>query len=84
MLTVVPPSFPSVSTGAFSPGVKRSGREADHSTSFTAAVKNKWSCTSIPLYLYGVQRDILTFLLDHVIRSEQAVPTKGGGDVGTN
>ena len=37
----------SVGTGVF-PGVKRSGREVDHSCPFSAVVKNEWSCTSTP------------------------------------
>jgi hypothetical protein len=31
-----------------SSGVKRPGREADHSPSFSTEVKNAWSYTSIP------------------------------------
>jgi len=34
-----------------SPGVKRPGREADHSRAFNAEVKNAESCTSTPLIL---------------------------------
>jgi hypothetical protein len=34
--------------GAFSLGVKRSGREADHSPPSSAEVKNAWSYTSAP------------------------------------
>jgi hypothetical protein len=33
---------------ALSPGVKRSGREADHSPPSSAEVKNVWSYTSTP------------------------------------
>jgi hypothetical protein len=37
------------------PGVKRPGREADHSPSTTAEVKNTWIYTSTPhIRLYGV------------------------------
>jgi hypothetical protein len=39
-----------VGTGAFSLGVKRLGREADHSPPFSAEVKNACSCTSTPQY----------------------------------
>jgi hypothetical protein len=34
--------------GAVSPGVKRPGREADHSHPSNAVVKNAWSYTSTP------------------------------------
>jgi hypothetical protein len=41
--------------GAFSLGVKRLGREADHSPPSSAVVKNAWSYTSIrPIRLHGV------------------------------
>jgi hypothetical protein len=41
--------------GALSLGVKRSGREADHSPPFSAEVKNVWSYTSTPpIRLHGV------------------------------
>jgi hypothetical protein len=39
---------------ALSPGVKRPGREADHSPSPIAEVKNAWSYTSIPPYVFLV------------------------------
>jgi hypothetical protein len=42
-----PVSYP-MGSGAFSPGVKRLGREADHSPSSKAEVTNAWSYTSIP------------------------------------
>jgi len=38
-------SYP-MGTGGFSPGVKRPGREADHSPQYNAEVKNAWSYTS--------------------------------------
>jgi hypothetical protein len=42
-------------SGALSPGVKRLGREADHSPPSSAEVKNAWSYTSIPpICLNGV------------------------------
>jgi len=42
-------------TGDLSLGVKRSGREADHSPPFSADVKNAWSYTSTPpIRLNGV------------------------------
>jgi hypothetical protein len=41
--------------GALSLGVKRPGREADHSHPFSAKVKNAWSYTSTPpIRLHGV------------------------------
>jgi hypothetical protein len=49
-----PASYP-VGTRGFFPGVKRPGREADHSTPSSAEVKNVWSYISTPLIrLYGV------------------------------
>jgi hypothetical protein len=38
--------------GAFSLGVKRPSREADHSPPFNAKVKNTWSYISTPLYVF--------------------------------
>jgi hypothetical protein len=38
--------------GALSLGVKRPGREADHSPPSSAEVKNAWSCTSTPQYVF--------------------------------
>jgi len=35
-------------TGALTTGVKRQGREANHSSPSTAEVKNTWSYTSLP------------------------------------
>jgi hypothetical protein len=41
--------------GALSLGVKRPGREADHSIPYSAEVKNAWSYTSTPpVRLHGV------------------------------
>jgi len=41
--------------GALSLGVKLLGREADHSPTCNAAVKNAWSCISTPpIRLHGV------------------------------
>jgi hypothetical protein len=40
---------------AFTPEVKRQGREADHSSPSSAEVKNAWSYTSTPpIRLHGV------------------------------
>jgi hypothetical protein len=33
-------------------GVKRPDREADHSSPYSAEVKNAWSCTSTPQYVF--------------------------------
>jgi hypothetical protein len=38
--------------GALSPGVKRQGREADHSPPTSAEVKNTWIYTSTPPYAF--------------------------------
>jgi hypothetical protein len=46
-----PASYP-MGTGALSPGVKRSGREADHSTPTSAEVKKTWVYTSTPPYAF--------------------------------
>jgi hypothetical protein len=52
--------------GVFSLGVKRLGREADHSPPPSAEVKNAWSYTSTSQYVFMVwclvrHRDTLTF-----------------------
>jgi hypothetical protein len=38
----------------YSPGVKRLGREADHSPPTSAEVKKTWIYTSIPSYVFMV------------------------------
>jgi hypothetical protein len=38
--------------GPLSPGVKRLGREADHSLPTSAEAKNKWIYTSTPRYVF--------------------------------
>jgi hypothetical protein len=38
--------------GALSPGVKRTGREADHSPPTSAEAKKKWIYTSTPPYFF--------------------------------
>ena len=51
-----------VGTGAPSPGLRRSGREIDHSPPPSAEVKSEWSCTSTsPTYLHGADRHNFTF-----------------------
>jgi hypothetical protein len=55
--TALGPTQPPVQwvPGALSRGVKRPGREADHSPPSSAEVKNAWSYTSTPpICLYGV------------------------------
>jgi hypothetical protein len=46
-----PPSIKNVPV-TVSPGVKRPGRETDHSPPYSAQDKNAWSYTSIPQYVY--------------------------------
>jgi hypothetical protein len=46
-----PASYP-MSTRDSSLGVKRPGREADHSLPSSAEVKNAWSCTSTRQYVF--------------------------------
>jgi hypothetical protein len=55
-------------TGTISLGVKRQGREADHSPQSSAEVKNVWSYTSAPQYTFMAwclvkHRDKFTFYL---------------------
>ena len=45
------------------PEVKRPRRTFDCSPSFSADVKNEWSCTSAASYLDGLPRDSLHFIL---------------------
>jgi hypothetical protein len=50
------PTQPSIEwvPGALSPGVKRRGREADHSPPTSAEVKKIWIYTPTPICLHGV------------------------------
>jgi hypothetical protein len=55
--------------GALTQGIRRPGREADHSPSSSTEVKNAWSYTSTPsVLLHGVvlvkQRDSVAFYLN--------------------
>jgi hypothetical protein len=53
--------------GCSFPGVKRPGREADHSPPFSTEVKNAWSCTyTPPIRLHGVD---LTKMNDSLVAS---------------
>jgi hypothetical protein len=50
------------------PGVKRSEREADHSPTFNAEVKNEWSSNSTPRISHlGVDKFTFTFQIDNPI-----------------
>jgi hypothetical protein len=40
--------------GALSLGIKRSGREADHSPATSAEIKKTWFYTATPLYVFMV------------------------------
>jgi hypothetical protein len=44
-------SYPA-GAGSYFPGVKRPGREADHSSPTSAEVKNTWIYTSTPPYIF--------------------------------
>jgi hypothetical protein len=46
-------SYPIGTRGSF-PGVRRPGREADHSPPSSAGVNNAWSYTTIPIRLRGL------------------------------
>jgi hypothetical protein len=46
-----PASYPMCTGGSF-PGVNRPGREAYHSPPSNVVVKNSWSYTSIPQYVF--------------------------------
>ena len=49
-------------TGTFSPGVKRPGREVDHSPPPSAEIMNEWIYTSAPSICLGSKdRDNFTF-----------------------
>jgi hypothetical protein len=66
--TALGPTQPPIQwvTGAVSLGVKRPGREADHSPPSSAEIKNAWNYTSTPQYAFMVwclvkHRDNFTF-----------------------
>jgi hypothetical protein len=62
-LTVVPTPCLVYCEPASFPGVKRSGREVDHSSPHSSEVKNKWRYTSTPrICFHEVGRDNVTFL----------------------
>jgi hypothetical protein len=48
----VHPTSYKMGTGGSFPGVKRYGREADHSPPTSAEVKKMWIYTSTPLYVF--------------------------------
>jgi len=50
--------------GFFLSGVKRPGRDVDHSSSWNADAKNEWSLTLVsPVCLHGMDRDNFTFFM---------------------
>jgi hypothetical protein len=53
--------------GALSPGVKRPGREADHSPSACAEVNKMWIYTSTPPYAFMGQLHLLPCRLKHFL-----------------
>jgi hypothetical protein len=48
----VHPTSYKMGTGSSSPGLKRQGREADHSPPTSAEVKKMWIYTSTPPYVF--------------------------------
>jgi hypothetical protein len=48
------PAYP-MGTGALSQGVKRPGREADHSPPISAEVKETWVYTYTPPYIFKAE-----------------------------
>jgi hypothetical protein len=46
----------------FSPGIKRPGRDCNHSSTSNTEVKNEWNYTcTLPVRLYGMERDTFAF-----------------------
>jgi hypothetical protein len=57
-----PPSLLFNGHRSFSPRLKRAGRDVYQSSTWSAEVKNEWSCTSPPpLCRHGVNRDFIFF-----------------------
>jgi hypothetical protein len=61
--------------GALSLGLKRPGREADHSPPSGAEVKNAWSYTSTPQYVFMTwcfvkDRDNVNFIYHHITNAD--------------
>jgi hypothetical protein len=50
-------------TGGGVSGVKRPGREADHSSASSGEIKNEWSYTATPPYVFMAWRTYLPFYL---------------------
>jgi hypothetical protein len=73
------PTHPSIQwvLGALSPGVKRPGREADHSPHSSAEVQNAWSHTSTHPYVfvawYLVKWSTIMFVVTNICRMQIAV-----------
>jgi hypothetical protein len=61
--------------GALSPGVKRTGREADHSPPSSAEIKNAWSYISPPPHVFMAwhlvkHRNNFTFALEKTVTKQ--------------
>jgi hypothetical protein len=68
--------------GALSPGLKRPVCETDHSRPFSATVKNAWSYTSAPQYVFMAwclvkHRDNFTFTFNFIISTATNIMYKG-------
>jgi len=62
--------------GGCFPGVKQPGRETDQLPPSSAEVKNTWSCTSIPLYVF-----MAWCLIKHRIRLHGVVLSQAQGQL---
>ena len=70
-------------------GIKRSGRDSDHSPPPNVEVKNEWSYTSIPLIcLCDIDRDKLAFTFlpidNYVLGNTLYLVVTNGGHIETN
>jgi hypothetical protein len=80
--TALEPTRPSIQyvSGVLSLGLKRPGRETDHSAPSSTEVKNAWSYTSTPQYVFLAwcsvkRRDNFTFYaFPHVIPLSKMIP----------
>jgi len=74
----VGPTQPSIerTLGAFWLGANRPGREADHSTTSSAKVKYKWSCTFTSLYSFMLctRKFCLLFVVPHRVPHKEKEP----------
>jgi hypothetical protein len=83
-----PSSYP-MGTTDISLGIKRPEREADHSPPSSAEVKNAWSYTSIPQYVFMAwclvkHRDNFTFYIFYMISRKRRHSTLYSGTVVTH